>query len=133
MKNHLSSKVIKSERNILHASFSQSFSQSSFVISQKHQESAAARANQLSADGSVFHSDVIPFVDLTGRHAFGALLFVLPMSVHQSSKFSEISFFQSMANFYSEILGKVKILDHVIRRRTYGAGGGFCRLILLLK
>src|SRR5882672_4470972 len=56
------------------------------VVRIKHQESAAARSDELAADGTILHSEFIPFVDLGIAHATGATLLVFPVLAHQFAK-----------------------------------------------
>ena len=82
------------------------------VLGVKHQEAAAARTDEFAAKRAAGQREVIPFVDLGIAHAAAALLFALPVDIHQPRKFIQIARFQGGFALQAEIFDEVQILDH---------------------
>src|SRR5690606_25829123 len=79
-----------------------------------HQEAAAARTNQFSADCSVCTSKLIVLIDLGIGHSLTALLFMFPVGMHNLGKFSKISGLKSLTALISHLFHKVQIVDHAL-------------------
>ena len=73
--------------------------QSGLVLRIKHEETATARADELAAERAVGHRQVIPLVDFRIAHAPAALLFALPVHIHQPRELMQVAGFQRAAGF----------------------------------
>src|SRR4029453_11260743 len=78
----------------------------------KHQESAAARAHQLSAERSVLEAEVVPLIDLRAAHATGTALLVRPVLVEQSAEGRGLAAHQRLTALLAEFLHVVQVLEH---------------------
>src|SRR5438874_2468607 len=95
------------------------------ILRIEQQESAAARADQLSTDRAIAPPELVPLVDLRIAHAARAPLFVLPMLVHQLTEFVAPSRFERGLTSESEVLDVMQVVDHL---RIVGLG---TRLLIL--
>src|SRR5882724_2308961 len=71
--------VIETEPNLLEARPCHGMAEFVAISRIKHEKSAAAGTDQLAANGSVLHAELIPFVDLGITHPLRPALLVLPV------------------------------------------------------
>src|SRR5947209_19017929 len=99
--------------------------QSVAVVGVEHQEAAAARADQLSADCAILHPELIPFIDARIGHPAAAALLVLPMLVHEIAEFGTAAVRKGILTAARELLHIMEIADH------FGIAAIAARLLVL--
>src|SRR5208283_3805101 len=99
---------IKPEADFLESGLAHGMTQPGLVLRIKHEETATSRANELAAEGAAGHRQVIPLVDFRIAHAAAALLFALPVHVHQSRKLAQVAGFQRALTLQAQVLDEVQ-------------------------
>ncbi len=87
-------------------------SQPHLFLGVEHEKSAAASADQLTADGAVLESQLIPPVYVFIGHFAGPLLLSLPVVIHQFAERMQILAFQGIANFVAQFFDIMQVLGH---------------------
>src|SRR5215469_771407 len=86
--------VIESEADFAQTFLGHGFAERVAIVGVEEQESAAARADQLTADGAVLAADFIPAIDAIVGSAGRALLFAQPVLVQQLAEAARVAFFE---------------------------------------
>ena len=86
------------------------------IVRIEHEETAAARANELASKCPVFHRTVVPFIDSLIGHALRSLLLPLPMDIHEPREFVQISVLKRNLTLFPKLFDKMQIFDHRLVR-----------------
>ena len=78
----------------------------------EHEEAASAGADELAADCTILHGQVVPMVDTLIAHLWRPLFFVFPVQVHQLAESASVAIFKGLLRFTANLLDEVEVGDH---------------------
>src|SRR4051794_17270862 len=103
---------IESEPNLRQSFLAHGVSEFYLIRGIEHQESAATRADDLSAERTIRQGVIVPCVDLVVARAARALLLALPMQVHKPRELREVARLQRLLALLSQFFNKMEVFQH---------------------
>ena len=90
--------------------------QADFVLGVKHQKASPSRSDEFSTERPIRERVIVQFVDFAIANTRIAMLLMLPVNVHQSGEFRDVSLFQRQLRRESYLLREMQILRHLFVR-----------------
>ena len=107
---------IEPEPDFPQSLFVHRMAQADFVLGVKHQKASPSGPDEFSTERPIRERVIVQLVDFAIGNTRIAMLLMLPVNVHQSGEFRDVSLFQRQLRRESYLLREMQILRHLFVR-----------------